>query len=731
MKKLVIIGMLFMMIASSIPVSMADDDYEPQSPNFMGIENAVFDFGDTIEVDVWADIHSPVDTAGIENLTFSPTGIVNYSSTAQGDLFPSQLVWMVPEGGGVIDNDVGYAYPITWGSSSVNDTNATLATITWDAISCGVVTVSITLGGTSLGGSDPGTTFVDGTITVRPASVTGFTASQNGQDIDLSWTKATGADTTVIRYRTDTYPTSPQDGTEVYNGTGTSTTHTGLTQGDTYYYAAWGYESGAFSNNSATANETANAQPSLGTPNPSNGTTDLSTSFIWEIPISDNDGDMVDYSIECSNGDSVSGSTIPGTKQLTISGLSLLTSYTVWVNATDSGGTGLTTSAWYTFTTGDNNPPSYGLPSPSDGAIDQDLSLTWSITITDPEGDNIDAWSIECSNGDTTSGAGTSPVSASLSISGLMYNTTYTVWVNSTDSESGASTEETFTFTTKENQPPDTPIFPVPDDEEERVRPDLGRLRCYVEDSDGHDMDVTFYWGNGTLIDTDTDVPSGTVASVTIPDLEEYTDYYWYVEAEDEYEASTAGPSTGNWTFTTGEYRRSSTTRGSFLASFLIVEGYSRISGATISIYKQGPTAQSEFFVQTDQSDDNGFQEFALAPGDYKAIIKAPGYEEKVVDFSSTQAMASQDSGVDLIVQLVPTTEEGNVMLLIGIIMLIVSFVIAWMTKIQKVDFDIGFIASILLGVVAAVIGIVSTWILIPLGAAMALVELIWLKFME
>ncbi|RLF51328.1 MAG: hypothetical protein DRN24_05155, partial [Thermoplasmata archaeon] len=69
--------------------------------------------------------------------------------------------------------------------------------------------------------------------------------------IDLSWTKGSGSgnERTVIRYRTDTYPSSPTDGTEAYNGTGSATTVSGLTPGQIYYFRAWTYDpdSGYFS----------------------------------------------------------------------------------------------------------------------------------------------------------------------------------------------------------------------------------------------------------------------------------------------------------------------------------------------------------------------------------------------------------------------------------------------------------------------------------------------------
>ena len=81
------------------------------------------------------------------------------------------------------------------------------------------------------------------------ADMTQFVGYPDVDNISLDWLKAVGADNTLIRYRTDTYPTTTADGTEVYNSTGTFYIHSGLTGGTTYYYSAWGESAGAFSAN--------------------------------------------------------------------------------------------------------------------------------------------------------------------------------------------------------------------------------------------------------------------------------------------------------------------------------------------------------------------------------------------------------------------------------------------------------------------------------------------------
>jgi len=57
--------------------------------------------------------------------------------------------------------------------------------------------------------------------------------------IDLSWVAGEGASHTYIVANTDGYPANPLDGVQVYDGDGTSFTHSGLEPSTTYYYRAW------------------------------------------------------------------------------------------------------------------------------------------------------------------------------------------------------------------------------------------------------------------------------------------------------------------------------------------------------------------------------------------------------------------------------------------------------------------------------------------------------------
>ena len=78
----------------------------------------------------------------------------------------------------------------------------------------------------------------------KPTVPTNFQITNVGaNNVSFSWTPATaGPGTTiksVIRYKTGGYPSSPTDGTEGYNGTGSSTTITGIS--GTYYFRLWSF----------------------------------------------------------------------------------------------------------------------------------------------------------------------------------------------------------------------------------------------------------------------------------------------------------------------------------------------------------------------------------------------------------------------------------------------------------------------------------------------------------
>jgi|GEM_PF-4928083 len=125
-----------------------------------------------------------------------------------------------------------------------------------------------------------------------------------------------------------------------------------------------------------------NQPPSFGVPNPANESIDQPRVLDWSIEITDLEGDLFNWTIQCDNGQqNVSNSDINGTKILSLSALDYLTTYYVWVNATNFG-SDITTREVYHFTTLDNQEPVSDFKNTTHG-LKVDFNGTLSI---DPDG---------------------------------------------------------------------------------------------------------------------------------------------------------------------------------------------------------------------------------------------------------------------------------------------------------------------------------------------------------
>jgi len=161
--------------------------------------------------------------------------------------------------------------------------------------------------------------------------------------------------------------------------------------------------------------------------------------------------------------------------------------YKAWsFNATDGvWGAGSTDSN----TTADNNPPNYGVPDPANGSTDQPTILTWSIEITDIDGDTFN-WTIECNNGQNNSANNDNNGTKQLSLSGLDYSTEYIVRVNTTDSYNW--TREWYNFTTEEatNSPTVGSEYPLNESTGIAIVPELSVI---VDDANDDILNATWF----------------------------------------------------------------------------------------------------------------------------------------------------------------------------------------------------------------------------------------------
>ncbi|KYK24533.1 hypothetical protein AYK25_06155 [Thermoplasmatales archaeon SM1-50] len=295
-----------------------------------------------------------------------------------------------------------------------------------------------------------------------------------------------------------------------------------------------------------------NQPPLFGTPTPVNGSTNIPLNLSWNISISDPEGDAFDWNIACSNGQANSGENASnGSKALVLTGLTYTTIYTVWVNATDQDGSGLYTREWFLFTTQDEPPntsPVFGTPSPENGSLDNPISLSWNISINDLEGDNF-SWSIQCSNGQGTSGENASNGTKVLELSGLLYATTYTIWVNATDTEgSGQYSRGWYMFRTQDEPSNTPPVFGPPSPENDSTNQPVNLTWTIpISDQDGDVFSWTIQCSNGQTNSGENE--SNGTKTLALSGLLYTTTYTIWVNATDQ---NGSGQYTKQWyTFTT------------------------------------------------------------------------------------------------------------------------------------------------------------------------------------
>lgn len=354
--------------------------------------------------------------------------------------------------------------------------------------------------------------------------------------VDLTWVKAKNADTTYIE-RNNITTWKRGEGVMIYNDTGEHYLDI-IPAFSHYFYQAWSWNqtTHTYSGSSATTNITApaNQPPKLGFQNPANGTVDTPLNLAWSVYISDQEGNPITWSIQCSNKQTTSGTnSINGTKVIHLTELQKATTYTIWVNATDPSGSGGSTRGWYLFTTASNqtainDPPVITTPIPANGSTGNLLSLTWGVLISDPEGDRL-TWTIQCSNKQNMSGINSANGTKNLILSNLLSQTTYKVWVNATDpTGSNLYTRKWYTFTTKTTPINNTPpVFGTPSPTNESIgNPLIVAWNIPIRDPNGN----TFNWSiqcngktnnatgatNGTKILTLTGLTNGTTYKVWV-----------------------------------------------------------------------------------------------------------------------------------------------------------------------------------------------------------------------
>ena len=205
--------------------------------------------------------------------------------------------------------------------------------------------------GDTIGSCDDDTT-ASTSDTTAPANTTNFTAVGEDGQVNLSWTNPSDADfagTKILR-KTGSYPGSVTDGTQIYTGTSTSYTDTGLTNGTTYYYKTFTYDEVPNYSSGTEANATPFAPPDTTAPiisGISSTTTTTTAEITWSTDeMSDS---MVWYStttsfVISSTTLSVSSSSLVTSHILSLSGLNASTTYSFIAVSTDTAGNSATST---------------------------------------------------------------------------------------------------------------------------------------------------------------------------------------------------------------------------------------------------------------------------------------------------------------------------------------------------------------------------------------------------
>lgn len=370
---------------------------------------------------------------------------------------------------------------------------------------------------------------------IQPISFNAVT--YNRTQINLAWTKQD--DYTYIEWNS-MESWSRGSGTFLYNNTGATCQHVNLDFNTQYFYQAWSYNEtdNVYSSANSSDNDTtdANNPVSFGTPIPANNSINQSLSLIWSIPLSDLDGDLFNWTIECSNSQTNSSNDdTNGSKELIVSGLSFDTTYTIWVNVTDGYNW---TRAWYIFTTLSvtNNLPVLSNEIPPNGTTNVNINpsylVDWQVDIEDPEGDLMNI-TIECSETAQNAnwelvGNGTYQLT---NIGPLAYNTTYTILVEITENGTGRQIIPWYIFTTEENS---KPVFSeqTTTNNSFGIDKDTSYVGVTISDLNGDLMDWSIQTSKGTW-NQGTNVPNSTVFCFFTPPLVYGETITWWVNITD------------------------------------------------------------------------------------------------------------------------------------------------------------------------------------------------------
>ena len=345
---------------------------------------------------------------------------------------------------------------------------------------------------------------------IIPDTPGNFTASADGRfQMNLTWADDGGNRTYIEWNATENW--SRGTGAEIYNDTGASYQHTGLDNGIQYFYQAWSYNENdnTYSSLYAKANDTTanNQVPSQSNEDPLHSETDVdSEQSSISVNIADSEGDLMNWTIEASTGDSNSSSSPMGNGTISCD-LTTPLSYNaniIWyVNITDGFDW---TNKSYSFTVeskpsggnnGDGNNGGGGWTPPSEPTADASgpYGIYVGVKLTfDGSGSTGSITSYSWEFGDGNTGSGVSPTHV------YMTAGEYTVGLTVTG-PGGSNTDVTHaSVVEKPNVPPVTPEVDGP---RNGIKNTEYSYVAVSTDEDNDEIRYIFDWGDGETTTTD------------------------------------------------------------------------------------------------------------------------------------------------------------------------------------------------------------------------------------
>ena len=386
-------------------------------------------------------------------------------------------------------------------------------------------------------------------ITLSATNITANSATLNGQ------INTYGNGAYVFQYgKTTSYGSlSDAGGNTGYNMETVSETISGLDPGTTYHFrirvlnnSGTSYGDDMTFTTLSTGSNSAPNPPS--NPNPSSGSTGISTSRYFYWTCTDPDGDDVGY--EFYLGTSSSNMTLwtsgYGTSAY-ISGLNEGQMYYWRIIAYDEHDASTYGPIW-NFTTVSNEPPTTpSNPSPANGATGVSTSPTLSWSCSDPEGGTV-GYDVFYGTSSSSLPYHVSGTGTSTFLNGLNYNQTYYWQVVAYDSQNNSSTGSIWHFTTKAG---DTPVAIT---QAATVDGTSVTLNGKVNPQN---LETTYYFQYGTTTNYGNNTISGTLpasmstsnVSTTVTGLQANTTYHFRI-----YASNSAGSMCGaDYTFLTGD----------------------------------------------------------------------------------------------------------------------------------------------------------------------------------